>query len=70
MSPTALPPSIVLQARSILPSKPTNPDGLVLSAWAQGFMSGSIVIMACITIANMRRGVLLHNLILIEVIHP
>ena len=31
-------------------------------------MSGSIVIMACITIANMRKGVLLHKLILIEVL--
>lgn len=66
--------------------RPTNPDGLVLEAWAQGYMYvltfpkrcqtthalprvGSLVIMTCITIANMRRGVLLHKLILIEVGH-
>lgn len=46
--------------------RPTNPDGLVLEAWAQGYMVGSLVIMLCITIANMRRGVILHKLILIE----
>lgn len=47
--------------------KPSDPDGLVLEAWAEGFMIGSLIIMTCITIANMRRGVLLHKLILIEV---
>ena len=52
------------------PGKITDPDGLVLEAWAQGFMVGSLIIMACITIANMRRGVLLHKLILIEVSKP
>ena len=29
-------------------------------------MVGALIIMACITIANMRRGVLLHKLILLE----
>jgi len=48
-------------------TKPTNPDGLVLEAWAQGFMVGSLLVMTCITIANMRRKVLLHKLIMIEV---
>lgn len=48
-------------------SKPSDPDGLILEAWAQGYMVGSLIIMACITVANMRRGVLLHKLILIEV---
>lgn len=47
--------------------KPTDPHGLVLEAWAQGYMVGSLIIMAAITVANMRRGVLLHKLILIEV---
>lgn len=47
--------------------RPTDPDGLVLEAWAEGYMIGSLIIMTCITIANMRRGVLLHKLILIEV---
>jgi hypothetical protein len=47
--------------------KPTDPNGLILESWAQGFMVGSLVIMSCITLANMRRGVLLHKLILIEV---
>lgn len=47
--------------------KPTDPAGLVLEAWAQGYMVGSLIIMSCITLANMRRGVLLHKLILLEV---
>ncbi|EEP82029.1 conserved hypothetical protein [Uncinocarpus reesii 1704] len=45
-----------------------DPDGLVLEAWAQGFMVGTLVFMAAITIANMRRRVLLHKLILAELI--
>lgn len=50
--------------------RPTDPNGLVLEAWAEGYMIGSLIIMTCITIANMRRGVLLHKLILIEVRSP
>jgi hypothetical protein len=68
MSPVVLARSRGLETRAILPTKPTDTAGLILSAWAQGFMCGAIVIMACITIANMRRGVLLHKLILIEVL--
>ncbi|KIV90974.1 hypothetical protein PV10_05572 [Exophiala mesophila] len=41
-------------------------EDFILEAWSQGFMVGSLIIMACITIANMRRGVLLHKLILVE----
>lgn len=47
--------------------RPSDPNGLVLEAWAQGFMIGALIIMSCITLANMRRGVLLHKLILLEV---
>ncbi|KAF2268925.1 hypothetical protein CC78DRAFT_540371 [Lojkania enalia] len=43
--------------------KPTDPNGLILEAWAQGYMVGSLIIMACITLANMRRGNLLHKLV-------
>ncbi|EXJ94144.1 hypothetical protein A1O1_02537 [Capronia coronata CBS 617.96] len=54
------------------PENPNNrssdPNGLVLEAWAEGFMVGSLIIMSCITLANMRRGVLLHKLILLELI--
>ena len=42
-------------------------EDFILEGWAQGFMVGALVIMACITIANMRRKVLLHKLILVEV---
>ncbi|KAF2459250.1 hypothetical protein BDY21DRAFT_340238 [Lineolata rhizophorae] len=49
-------------------SKPTDPDGLVLEGWAQGFMVGSLIIMSSITLANMRKGVLLHKLILLELL--
>ncbi|KAH9882829.1 hypothetical protein J1614_000195 [Plenodomus biglobosus] len=48
--------------------KPENREDLVLEAWAQGFLVGSLVIMSFITLANMRRGVLLHKLILLELI--
>jgi len=48
-------------------TKPTDSQGLVLEAWSQGFMVGGIVIMICITLANLKRGVILHKLILLEV---
>lgn len=47
--------------------KPTHPDALILEAWGQGFMVGSLLIMAAITVANMRSHVLLHKLIFAEV---
>ena len=47
--------------------KPTMPSKLTLEAWSQGFMIGALMIMCGITLTNMRRGVLLHKLILIEV---
>lgn len=56
MSPT---PSLV--ARGTVVEKPTNPEELILEAWAQGYLVGALVIMAFITLANMRRGVLLHK---------
>jgi hypothetical protein len=50
-----------------LVTKPTNANELILEAWGQGFMVGALIIMMCITLANMRRRVLLHKLIFIEV---
>lgn len=51
-------------------SRPVNdPDALVLEAWSQGLMTGSLVIMAAITYVNMRSGVWLHKMILLEVMH-
>ncbi|KIW15312.1 hypothetical protein PV08_05357 [Exophiala spinifera] len=47
--------------------KPTNAAHLTLEAWSQGMMVGSLVTMAMITAANMRAGVLLHKLVLLEV---
>jgi hypothetical protein len=47
--------------------KPSDPGGAIIEAWAQGFMVGALIIMACVTFSNMRRGVLLHKLILVEV---
>lgn len=41
-------------------------EDLVLESWSQGCLVGSLLIMGCITVANMRRGVLLHKLILLE----
>src|SRR6266480_2577820 len=48
-------------------AKPSTLHGLTLEAWAEGFCVGALIIMAGITVSNMRRGVLLHKLILIEV---
>ncbi|KAK5107315.1 hypothetical protein LTR62_001370 [Meristemomyces frigidus] len=48
--------------------KPSDPEGLIIEAWAQGYMVGSLIIMACVAFANMRPGVLLHKLILIELV--
>jgi hypothetical protein len=53
-----------------LVTKPTNASELILEAWGQGFMVGALIIMMCITLANMRKGVLLHKLILLEVRFP
>ncbi len=43
------------------------PEGFVTEGWSEGFMLGALIIMACITVANMRKGVFLHKLILLEV---
>ncbi|OAX82936.1 hypothetical protein ACJ72_02706 [Emergomyces africanus] len=45
-----------------------SPDALVLESWGQGFMVGTLVFMAAVTLANMRRRALLHKLILAELI--
>ena len=37
-------------------------EDFILEGWSEGFMVGALIIMACITVANMRRGVLLHKL--------
>jgi hypothetical protein len=39
----------------------------ILEAWSEGCMVGALMIMSFVTIANMRRRVLLHKLILLEV---
>lgn len=49
-------------------SRPTNPDGLVLEAWGQGLMLGCLLVMASVTFVNMKKHILLHKLILVELI--
>lgn len=49
--------------------RPTG-EGLVLEAWGQGLMIGSLLIMAAITLSNMKKHILLHKLILAEVSTP
>lgn len=49
-------------------TRPTNPDGLVLEAWGQGLMVGSLLVMAAVTISNMEKHNLLHKLILAELV--
>lgn len=47
--------------------RPANPDILIVEAWGQGFMVGSLILMIAITMANMKSGVLLHKVIVAEV---
>lgn len=42
-------------------------EAFVLESWSEGLIVGALMIMSCTTVANMRRGVLLHKLILLEV---
>lgn len=44
-----------------------NIEAYIVESWGQGFMFGALLIMAIITVANMKRGVLLHKMILLEV---
>ncbi|KAH1968258.1 hypothetical protein KXW88_005871, partial [Aspergillus fumigatus] len=46
--------------------RPANPDILIVEAWGQGFMVGALILMITITAANMKRGVLLHKMIVAE----
>ena len=39
----------------------------IIESWSQGFMVAALLIMACVTISNMRTGIFLHKLILLEV---
>ncbi|KAM5379341.1 hypothetical protein ACJZ2D_004039 [Fusarium nematophilum] len=49
-------------------ARPSSQARLTLEAWSQGFMIGALIIMVGITLSNMRRGVLLHKLILVELL--
>lgn len=42
-------------------------ESLIVESWGQGFMLGSLMLISLITVVNMRRGVVLHKLILLEV---
>ncbi len=42
-------------------------EAYIVEGWGEGFMLGALFIMAVITVANMRKGVLLHKMILLEV---
>ncbi|KAI2857972.1 hypothetical protein CBS63078_11349 [Aspergillus niger] len=46
--------------------RPIDPGILVVEAWGQGFLVGSLIIMIAITAANMKKGVPLHRLIVAE----
>jgi hypothetical protein len=45
----------------------TNTEVFVVEGWGEGFMLGALFIMVLITIVNMRKGVLLHKVIMLEV---
>lgn len=48
--------------------RPADLNGVILEAWSQGLIVGSLAIMTAITLANMKRHILLHKLILAEVV--
>ena len=48
-------------------NKPVDAAGLIIEAWAQGFMVGALIIMTCVAVANMKKHVMLHKLIIAEV---
>ncbi|KAI9806556.1 MAG: hypothetical protein M1833_003743 [Piccolia ochrophora] len=51
------------------PTKASLPlDGNILEAWAEGFNVGALVILILIVVSNIRRGVILHKLILLELV--
>lgn len=48
--------------------QPNTPqEVIVVESWSEGVMLGSLMIMAGITLANMRRRIWLHKLIFLEV---
>lgn len=44
-----------------------NTESYILEGWGEGFMFGALLMMVIITVANMRRGIFLHKVILLEV---
>lgn len=42
-------------------------EAYIVESWGEGFMFGALLVMSVITVANMRRGVILHKMILCEV---
>jgi hypothetical protein len=44
-----------------------NTESYIVEGWGEGFMFGALLIMVVITVVNMRRGILLHKVILLEV---
>jgi hypothetical protein len=47
--------------------KPMTPKSLTLEAWSSGFLAGGLIIMGCITVANMRKDVLLHKVRILKI---
>ena len=43
-------------------------EGFIVEAWGEGFVFGALLVMSLTTLVNMRRKVLLHKLILLEVL--
>ncbi|KAJ5815102.1 hypothetical protein N7474_006879 [Penicillium riverlandense] len=43
-------------------------DTFAIEGWAEGFIIGALMLMSLITVANMRRGVVLRKLILLELV--
>lgn len=56
-----------MEPRSESSHKPTDTVHLTLEAWPQGLVVGALLPMILVTISNMRKGSLLHKLILLEV---
>ena len=71
MAPSSIPASLWRRTLDNDWRQPDTPqEVIVVESWSEGVMLGSLMIMAGITLANMRRRIWLHKLIFLEVSSP
>ncbi|KAI9797274.1 MAG: hypothetical protein M1833_005570 [Piccolia ochrophora] len=67
MAPSVAMPLVKRERRPDTPGRASmGLVGIIAEGWSEGFQLGALIILMLVTICNLRRGVLLHKLILIE----